>query len=670
MLRANLYFHLLVSLCVTCVSAQTNYSSVADAFWQLQNLSPHPPSKVSPRRGGANGTHCCLLAVNRSLEIIDGDLVKSDVSYIDPNVDINAFITANNSGQFPCGAVYNGDEAGAPSVAVPYSYCSTQCGGWEASQSSKLNQWVGPLVGFLIPAVVFCLAIPRRRKLRVSEILFQDEMDNIWSLVASPLRAVAASILVSIDTLIWLGLCFAFAGPMLLSGLYEAFLDNRVLSYLKYMYSNKPGLLTVDMRARIMFVVLTGNLDLTSENPNQPATGWPHVQELVHDLRKYEGGPNPRQYPLAHELPRETNVQDIKRTQTRLRAMLACQYSFGTTVGAPVVFFAGAFVYAMIDTLSHLGDNDTSHALAFGMWWIIIPHISIVSGLLLAGNNPNTLEGVVSCEAMDDEWPAFLGLFELVYPSRYKPAWMWFRGRCKRDWVKRLVDTYKYTNGSIPGVIPFDTPPHGAVSIDPDMEELEKITHMRIRDWCKVFGLAFALVVIPSGLAFLVAYYTPRVGISCRSLTFLIYTIAQFLLMLLWVWLYETSSTDINDNAHSPLHSRWGFIWYGIAALAGGGAIFTAIGGTMMQIMGVYRNCYCEVSIQYWRRLDDPQAFVILGTNTAADIAEAKTWWKGTGLFAIGFLAIMCYGGWWYQRRLRGIFRVLVMELADTARTR
>ncbi len=32
-----------------------------------------------------------------------------------------------------------------------------------------------------------------------------------------------------------------------------------------------------------------------------------------------------------------------------------------------MVFFVGAFIYNMIDVQARLGDNDTAHALAFGM---------------------------------------------------------------------------------------------------------------------------------------------------------------------------------------------------------------------------------------------------------------------------------------------------------------
>lgn len=40
-------------------------------------------------------------------------------------------------------------------------------------------------------------------------------------------------------------------------------------------------------------------------------------------------------------------------------------------MGAPVVFFLGTFIFTIVATLSNLGDNDTSLALAFGMWYMV-----------------------------------------------------------------------------------------------------------------------------------------------------------------------------------------------------------------------------------------------------------------------------------------------------------
>lgn len=78
---------------------------------------------------------------------------------------------------------------------------------------------------------------------------------------------------------------------------------------------------------------------------------------------------------------------------------------------------------------------------------MILPHIAIVSGLLLAGNNPNTLEGVLAHEigSIEDIYSAaehrnFLNkYFELAYESRYRPQWLWFRGRSKREWIERVI---------------------------------------------------------------------------------------------------------------------------------------------------------------------------------------------------------------------------------------
>lgn len=57
----------------------------------------------------------------------------------------------------------------------------------------------------------------------------------------------------------------------------------------------------------------------------------------------------------------------IVKTKIRLRTLLACQYSFGSTVGAPVIFYTGAFIYTIVDLSTQYGDIDSSNALAFGI---------------------------------------------------------------------------------------------------------------------------------------------------------------------------------------------------------------------------------------------------------------------------------------------------------------
>jgi hypothetical protein len=131
------------------------------------------------------------------------------------------------------------------------------------------------------------------------------------------------------------------------------------------------------------------------------------------------------------------------------------------------------------------------------------------------------------------------------------------------------------------------------------------------------------------------------------------------LLVILWIWKF-------NSRSRRP---AWYYLWLTLVAISGLGAVFSAIGGTMMQIMGVYRNCFCEIPINYWANKYAPGAWLTVSTNTRLDIEKAATYWKGTGSGAIAFLGIICYSGWWYQRRLRGVFGKLVERIDENART-
>ena len=235
-------------------TAAGHYVTLSDAIPQLENLTF--PS-YNPLLGGMNLTHCCLLAINYSFAIRDGNLILINYTFLSPDTTTSSFLSAVQSGQFPCGATYNGNPAGAPHVSGPYQWTQNICPGWQISQATILQQWIGPLVGFILTSLVFCLSIPRRRKLEVSDKMFMPRPGGSWRFLYTPVGFLLAASLVTIDTLLWLSLCFAFAGPMILSGVYEAFLDNRILRLLI-----DEVQLRSDVRARLLFIILVGNLDL------------------------------------------------------------------------------------------------------------------------------------------------------------------------------------------------------------------------------------------------------------------------------------------------------------------------------------------------------------------------------------------------------------------------
>ena len=174
----------------------------------------------------------------------------------------------------------------------------------------------------------------------------------------TPFIAICAAIIVSIDTIAWLLTIFALSGPILVSGVYEAFLDNILLEYVQN--NIDTGGLNTAIRARVLYTILVGNLDINAvpdgEDPSNSA--WNHINADDAD-------PNyPENDSLLRELRTPNHVAPhANRTKTRLRTMLASQYSFGVTVGAPVVFFCASFIYSLLDNYANLGDNDTSHAL-------------------------------------------------------------------------------------------------------------------------------------------------------------------------------------------------------------------------------------------------------------------------------------------------------------------
>lgn len=130
----------------------SSYANLSEAIPALQDLYQFPLRR-DPWLGGQNFTVCCLWAVSESYQIQNGQVSQTADGFIDLTPD------DLNDGQFPCGATYNGSDAGAPLVTIPYSWCRANCGGWEQSTNRILTQWIQPFVGFILPAAVFCLNV-------------------------------------------------------------------------------------------------------------------------------------------------------------------------------------------------------------------------------------------------------------------------------------------------------------------------------------------------------------------------------------------------------------------------------------------------------------------------------------------------------------------------------
>ena len=149
--------------------------------------------------------------------------------------------------------------------------------------------------------------------------------------------------------------------------------------------------------------------------------------------------------------------------------------------------------------------------------------------------------------------------------------------------------------------------PRGPMVPDVDMVALRRATTLTTKSWGVIIGMTLLLmgrlsritsvyilwtdnkIGVPFILAFRTAFYTPQVGISCRTLTFGVYTITQLCQIILWLWAYAGAPEE-GECPHilrkggvlhrtgfytptdiSSLRSRdtlftlsflWSFIWY------------------------------------------------------------------------------------------------------------
>ncbi|KAI0148212.1 hypothetical protein F4776DRAFT_305474 [Hypoxylon sp. NC0597] len=654
---------------------------VGDLIPQLAGLSSYPLSPRPLGLGGQNFTHCCLLALNDSLIVRpDGNLSYAPTSFVAPGVSIRELEAAIQRKEFPCGATFNGDLSGAPAVQVPYRWCEKRCPGWEISRSNVMQQWIGPLVQFIVPSLAFCTNVPRTHKLAIPEIVFKAHPRTVIGLMTYWIRLLGAVILMTLDTMVWLAICFAFAGPMLLSAVYEYALDRKVLEFMGPPNGTSPDM-PMRLRAQLLLAVIIGNVrmatlerdDLGSQPRYDSVTSSDleakmsfrsrKMSRLVHNSVWKKVMVMVDEYEAARADGRQS--EGVVSLSTKLKALLNSQASFGSTVGAPVLFFLGGFVYTVLDSDSNLGDNDTAHALAFGLWWMVIPYLAIISGAMLASNSPSTLNGIVydsGTTLLKEDYEmsfwkqqikkakSYKGIgfaikkiegynpVETPFEGRFRTVKLWKRGLNKREWVQEAISEYVASGDRR---IPLD--------------QLRESLTLHRKDCTYVLAVSLFAVLAPCVLAFVVSYTTPVAGLSCRSLTYLVYAISQVCEMALWSCAarlrirYGTRWSEMN-----PIVKRvcwWGQVFVGFFS------IFAAVGGTTMQLLGVYRSCACKLPVTYWSRLRDPNAYIVLSDNTAADIEAARRWWTVTGSTAVGVVGFVCALAWWHQRRLRKVFR-------------
>lgn len=302
-----------------------------------------------------------------------------------------------------------------------------------------------------------------------------------------------------------------------------------------------------------------------------------------------------------------------------------------------------------------------------------VPYLAIISCAMLASGDPTALQGMVwdGAEALTQAKPAYSRrqslqskmseyrasrwflkkmrgheLLQSTFEGNFETASLWNRGANKRRWVQEAVRDYGARHAA-----------EGSPGEDGVMtaEEVLRALKEKAGETVRAALLGVVLLTMPSALAFVTSYNTPRKGISCRTLTYLVYGVCQVLECLLWVW--EMWLKVRYGEGWSEAHTRAKTINHVGQLLVGFWAVFAAVIGTLMQLLGVYRTCVCMVPLSYWVNPHAPGSYVDLSTDDHASLLAAEQYWIPTSIAAVSLISLLCAVGWWHQKGLRELFR-------------
>lgn len=271
------------------------------------------------------------------------------------------------------------------------------------------------------------------------------------------------------DTVVGIVIAFGWAGPYIAATVYEAFVDwailKRVGSKTHTLMKSESRWQLTELERSALAVTLVRALDADAEGPDG---------ESIADVVKTE---------LKQSF---TACIFLKQSCLQLGP-------FGVHVGVPMVFYVAASIYALIDAQACLGDNDTAHSIAFGLWYYTIILIAIAISMVLSAGAAHIAKVAVVRR-------------NLGYKD-YRLRWI-----CERRW-----ELCRWSQKLLPN----------------DDEGRYYTEIFEQHDGLPSAAIAAVVLVVPLALAFAVAYLTPEIGLSCRSATVLAYAVSQVLLILL-----------------------------------------------------------------------------------------------------------------------------------------
>nr|OQO21677.1 hypothetical protein B0A51_10551 [Rachicladosporium sp. CCFEE 5018] len=533
----------------------------------------------------------------------------------------------------------------AVQVFIPYEICAATCEGGSSSDYGDATAWMAPLAQFLLPSIIFSMGIPRRRLFVPTWTLGQGRL----SFVTSPLLLL----LRTIDLALWVAVIFATAGPLMISALTETILDINVFSVLS---SRKYSNLSSASRVRLSLAITSGKLRQQIGSD----TG-PHCPLAGSDDSSVE--------PLF-ELSEAIDHLDRDHQPQKLLDLMNAQTDWATIVGYPVLFYIVGFVCASLDLEDAPPSADAPLALTFGVKWMIVVHVAIVSGCLLSNNNPSTASALVRGSLVPETRAALPN----VYTSRYQPVSIWSRDSNKQIWLDQITLHCDNDGSGQPTVTPCRNRQEHAM-----LKAICQDLKIGIRQYLFAILLpALTLTTLPSIAGAYLTYQTAPKGFGCLSLTLACYAGSQILVIFLHELRRHASSFRTHRTSPPAAPAKHRFIarlWFSvkyavrrvyyamllplylITCLI---SLLVALGEPTMSAAGIYSDCKCFVNVNMWLHLD--RAFVPV-TFAYDSSPTSYGGWVIMGYVAASFMVLCTYASWYYQHIMKERYRTVVRAL-------
>lgn len=500
---------------------------------------------------------------------------------------------------------------GTTVLDVPYRWCTTFCSGWGRFASSDIEL---VLFQFILPTVIFALVIPRKWHLDLSPVNFDFGDGFLPGLVKALLSLIATGIVASCDMILWIGVILALAGPMILSGIEEMYLDIVSVHTIATSHNALIPSLSSEERLSILAAVLCGNFEGDGQ--------------MVAALRG-----------LANFAPSTLNAPTLQTRKAQLESIMNGQASFGSAVGIPTVFFLAGLLYNayQIADQTASGINWTPYAI----WLMTMVYVVLVSAAPLTGNNPSVATMLVKTtyHLQDRPW---WNVFANYYDEGISPVDMYDRGTAKLGWMQASL---AYRNH-----IWFQ----------------EKIRPSR---WTRVLLVVITVftTLFASMMASSIASRIPWPREGCRSFSYMLYIALQVLLIILRLVSSMVCQPLISipdpDNYSTSItigFRLWQVSYTVLVGLAFTLSFFISFAGSILQIFGVYNNCFCRTAVRSWGRSADQRVVQLSATLSQQKKLENKQYVDNITLSAVLVTGVLCYLGWWYQKVLR---RAVAREL-------